>query len=375
MGVRQEAGADSLSIEGDSALVKENPVFLVADRDMSVRRWMTDIINAMGYTNVRSTSSGTMAWTMLKQHGADVIISGLNLKDISGLNLLKIARADDKYFETPFLLMAELVTQEQVVEAGEAAVTEILCRPITADRMRERIQQILSPPEDMDRKQIESLYKTGTDMMIAERWEEALKVFRRLLKVFKSSEIYYNMGYINTALGRHDQAIICFRKAAEIDRALDKAYQRIAECYRSLGNEEEARRYYALAAAVLDEKEGQEDQREEILREVIKANPDTVNVYNTMGILHRRRGNLVDALRWYGKALKVNPEDENIHYNIGRCHFEAGQYGEAVVNLDEALKLAPRFVDARRLRDAAVKKAAEGAGPPVDPGAGQADLI
>ncbi len=330
---------------------------------MAMRHFVCETIKDMGYTDIRATASGTMAWTILKQHGADVIICGLNLKEINGLTLLKIARADDDYFETPFLLLADLVTEQQVVEAGEAAVTEILCRPITAERLQKRIKTLLDPPEDMDQAQVQSLFQKGSDLMMAEKWESALKVFRQLLKFFKSSEIYYNMGYINTVLGRHEQAIICFRKAAEIDRALDKAYQRIAECYRALGNEAEARRYYALAAAVLEEKEGQEQQREEILREVMKSNPNTVNVYNTLGILQRRAGRFDEALRWYEKALKVNPRDENIYYNIGRCHYEAGDYHAAAQNLATALDINRHFHDADRLYQATMIRLQQGERP------------
>lgn len=334
----------------------ENPVFLVADRDMAMRHFVSETIKHMGYSDIHATASGTMAWTILKQHGADVIVCGLNLKELNGLTLLKIARADDNYFETPFLLLADLVTEQQVVEAGEAAVTEILCRPITAERLQDRIKLLLNPPVDMDQHQIQAMFQKGADLMLDEKWEDALKVYRQLLKVFKSSEIYYNMGYINTVLGRHEQAIICFRKAAEIDRALDKAYQRIAECYRALGNEPESRRYYALAAAVLAEKEGQEDKRDEILNEVMKANPNTVNVYNTLGILQRRARRFDEALRWYEKALKVNPRDENIYYNIGRCHYEAGDYTAAAQNLGMALEINRAFHDADRLYQATMVK-------------------
>lgn len=337
-------------------MVRDDPVFLVADRDMAMRRFVAETIEDMDYRNIRQTASGTMAWTIMKQHGVDVVICGLNLKEISGLTLLKIARADDKFFETPFLLLAELVTQEQVVEAGEAAVTEILCRPITPERLQDRIRTLLHPPLDMDSEQIKMLFEKGTELMHHSRWEDALKVFRKLLLVFKSSEIYYNMGYINTVLGRHEQAIICFRKAAEIDRALDKAYQRIAECYRALGNEAEAKRYYALAASVLMEKEGQEEQRQEILDEVMNANPNTVNVFNTLGILQRRSGEFEQALHWYEKALKVDPNDENIHYNIGRCHFEAGHFKRAAENLGKSLQINPRFQDASRLFAAAQER-------------------
>ena len=67
-----------------------------------------------------------------------------------------------------------------------------------------------------------------------------------------------------------------------------------------------------------------DDDAEAALQEVLKINPNTINVFNSLGIIHRRQGRYDKALVQYQKAMKVNPDDENILYNLGRAHYDMG---------------------------------------------------
>ena len=85
---------------------------------------------------------------------------------------------------------------------------------------------------------------------------------------------------------------------------------------------------------------------------IIGISPDSVNVFNSLGVLYRRKGELKTALNQYRKALKVHPNEPHIYYNIGRLYFEMKRHKEAKVNFEKALKLDPNFEEAREVLNA-----------------------
>lgn len=328
---------------------ENSPKVIVAEKDLSLRHRMVDLLRDMGIVRVEATPSGTSAWAMLKRDGADMVIAGWNLQEIGGLSLLKIMRADADFVATPFLLLSEVVTQSQVVEAGEAGVSEILCRPITLERVRDRVNELLYPTEDAVKLEADRVYARGVKLMEEERWEEASAVFQHILTLYDSPEVYYNLGYINTVLERYEEAIVYFRRATEIDQTFAQAYQRMGECYMAMGKHEEAQKLLSLAAEIVKSKDKQDETRSEVLQEVMRVNPKTINIFNTLGIIYRRQGRYEEASDQYRRALKVNPNDENIYYNLARTLYEIDQYKQARQNLIKALELNPGFEEAAKL--------------------------
>ncbi len=337
------------------------PTFVVAERDMVLRRNFVEMLEDMGAGRVLATQSGTTAWTLLKRHGADFVVSGLQLAEISGLTLLKIVRADEDFLRIPFLLVAEVVTKAEVVEAGECGVSEILCRPITRERLREKVMALLNPEPDERLEEGRRLFQRGMAFMEAKRWQDALVVFKRVLASYENPEVYYNLGYIHTVLERYEEAISFFRKATEIDATFAAAFQRMGECFLAIGDDRQAEEHLTRAASISLERERFEESREQVMEEVARVNPDTINIFNTLGIIYRRRGQYAEAARQYQKALRVNPEDENIYYNLGRCLNEAGDLDRAQKALAKALELRPGFAEASELSENIRRKVAAGA--------------
>ena len=50
------------------------------------------------------------------------------------------------------------------------------------------------------------------------------------------------------------------------------------------------------------------DEAEEVLEEIRKINPNTVNIYNSLGVLYRKKGEYKKALYNYKKAIVIHPD-------------------------------------------------------------------
>ncbi|CAO0820385.1 hypothetical protein DFAR_1540036 [Desulfarculales bacterium] len=92
-----------------------------------------------------------------------------------------------------------------------------------------------------------------------------------------------------------------------------------------------------------------DDNAELVLREVLKINPNTINVFNSLGFIYRRQSKHAQALEQYKKALRINPRDENTLYNIGRIYFDLGEYDMARDILQKTVELNPDFSKAAEM--------------------------
>ena len=111
---------------------------------------------------------------------------------------------------------------------------------------------------------------------------------------------------------------------------------------------EEAQRAFERAAAIYFDKHMDTDA-EFVMNEVLKINPETLNIYNSLGIIYRRTNQHKKAVTMYRKALKVNPLDENIHFNLARAYLETGEASKAMSSLKSCLRINPDQMDAKTL--------------------------
>jgi tetratricopeptide (TPR) repeat protein len=325
--------------------------FLIVDDNSVALREVADMLKYLGYKDLHETSTASEAWAMLRIKEFDCVISAWDMPEMTGLALLKIVRNDERFDQLLFYLADSTFTKVKVVEAGRAGITGLIVKPYDMETIKGKIKAIAEGTGVHVPSEAEISLDDGMKLLESEDHEGALKVFEKLLSEGESAEVYYNIGYVKTAQGQYQEGIEAFRKATQLDRLFAKAYKAMGRAYKELGQPEKAEEYLNKAAEIYLSSE-REDQAEEILNEILEVNPDTINVYNTMGVLYRRKGDYPTALKHYEKALKIHPEEPNIYYNIGRIHVEMKNLDEAKFCFSKALELDPRFKEAREILNA-----------------------
>lgn len=308
----------------------------------------TRLLLDIGYSRVRQAKTGMEAWAALKSYPVDIIVSSWALPELDGLALLKVIRTDPLHSDLPFLIMVEEVTKQQVLQAGQAGVTDMILRPVTKKKLKEKITAALAGEQDERRLESKKNMKLGEALMRQGKLEEALACFHKVIEVSEYAEVYYNMGYIRVAQGKYEEAILAFRKATEINSDFAQAYKKLGEVYGLLGRHEESEACYEKAAEIFIGRD-MDKEAEQVFFEAFKYNPQTINVYNSLGILYRRRGKLEESIRMYRKALRVNPDDETVQYNLARVYTGVNNYTEAAKILRKTLSANPGFSEAADL--------------------------
>lgn len=329
-----------------------NPLsFLIIDENAIALRELSDSLKYLSFKNIQQVADANDAWSIMQVKNFDCIIAAWDMPNMSGLALLRVARNDDRFFNTPFFLTDPAFTKLKVVQAGQAGVTGLIVTPYDVQNLKAKMTTLSEMPAKEAECKEESSLNKGLELIEGQNYKKALKVFNKLLDEGETAEYYYNIGYIKTAEEKYGEAIEAFRKATQLDRLFAKAYEAMGRAYNMLGQSGEAEKYLQKAADIYMSKENVGDA-EQILNEIIEINPGTINVYNSLGVLYRKKGDLETALKNYLKAIKVHPDEPYIHYNIGRLYLEMKNPAESKIYFQNAVKIAPDFEEAKEVLNA-----------------------
>ncbi|MEA2060397.1 MAG: tetratricopeptide repeat protein [Thermodesulfobacteriota bacterium] len=328
--------------------MNQEKFLLVSDSDSEMRR-LSAILNQLGYRNVYISRGADNAWYIIKTEKISCIVCDYAMEEMSGIAFLKILRTEKKYEDIPVFLSDDAFTRLKVIRAGQAGVTGLLVSPVDTERMEKKVIGALKTigREPVVQKARETL-KKGTDLIKLGRYEEALDIFNSLVNQQENPECYYNIGYIKTVQGKHAEAIDAFRRATQLNGLFAKAYEEMGKVFRALGRPRDAEDCMQQAAEIYLDKD-KLSNAEEILNELLDAGYDSLNVFNTLGVIYRKKGEFQSALNHYKKALKVHPNEVYILYNIGRLHLDMKDSSLARDFFQQAVDLDPGFDAAKQV--------------------------
>lgn len=91
----------------------------------------------------------------------------------------------------------------------------------------------------------------------------------------------------------------------------------------------------------LDEKN--EELAEKLYLEAIRASISVADAYCNLGIIYARRGETVQAIDSFTKALVADPRHIEAHYNLANMYYDAGNYPLALTHYEVALRMDDSF--------------------------------
>lgn len=124
-------------------MLDQNMKILVVDDFSTMRRIIRNILREIGYNNVDEADDGSTAMEKLKADTFDFVVTDWNMPKMSGIDLLKAIRGDEKLKHVPVLMVTAEAAKENVVTAVQAGVNNYIVKPFTAAALKERIDLIL----------------------------------------------------------------------------------------------------------------------------------------------------------------------------------------------------------------------------------------
>jgi two-component system, chemotaxis family, chemotaxis protein CheY len=119
-----------------------NMKILVVDDMSTMRRIVKNIMKQLGFANVEEAENGKDALDKLTAESFGFVISDWNMPVMTGIELLRAIRANDKLKTLPVLMVTAEAQKENLVEAIQAGVSNYIVKPFTAEVLQEKMNKI-----------------------------------------------------------------------------------------------------------------------------------------------------------------------------------------------------------------------------------------
>ncbi len=150
---------------------------LVVDDEKSITFLLSEVLKKDGHS-VRQLSDGKLVADDLKRHSYDLVVSDMHMKEVGGIEVLKVVKTKDK--STEVLILTGHGTVATAVEAMKLGAFEYLTKPIDMEEFRLKVQKALERRQfklQIERQQVELLsYQEmiKKDLSLAEQLQRSL---------------------------------------------------------------------------------------------------------------------------------------------------------------------------------------------------------
>ena len=123
--------------------VDKNMKVLVVDDYKTMVRIIRNLLKQLDFNNVDEAADGTAALRKLRDGDFGLVISDWNMEPMTGIQLLKEVRSDEKLKELPFIMVTAESKTENVVAAKQAGVNNYIVKPFNAATLKSKLVGVL----------------------------------------------------------------------------------------------------------------------------------------------------------------------------------------------------------------------------------------
>lgn len=155
------------------------------------------------------------------------------------------------------------------------------------------------------------------------KYEIALDEFNVAIKNDASYALAYNgLGLVHSALGENDKADLAFQKALQLDPQSSESHNNYGNFLCNTGQYNESIKHFL-----------------ESVKNPLYATPNLA--YTNAGICSARKNDLVNAEKYFNKALQLQPLTHSAAYHLANLQFNRGDAKTAKTTLQNTLIAAP----------------------------------
>jgi len=123
--------------------VDKSMQILIVDDYNTMRRIIRNLLKQLGFDNVDEASDGADAFKKLQEKTFHLVISDWNMEPMTGLELLKLVRADAKLKNLPFIMVTAESKPENVIAAKQAGVSNYIVKPFNAETLKGKMSSVI----------------------------------------------------------------------------------------------------------------------------------------------------------------------------------------------------------------------------------------
>ena len=204
--------------------------FLVVDDMINMRRTIRNMLRQLGYVYITEAENGLDAWGKLPDTKIDIAIVDWNMPQMTGIELLRRARADDRFMKIPFIMITAEVDESTIAEAAETEVDAYIIKPFVAKVLEEKIDVVMMKRENPS--PLDTLLSLAKVFAGTGQFNKAIGQLKTALSLNPASpQVYLALGELYSQRGMVDDAEKAYKRAIMLGPKFTRAYDGLAELY------------------------------------------------------------------------------------------------------------------------------------------------
>ena len=123
-------------------LTEKDLKILVVDDFSATRTIVINHLSKLGYSNTVEVENGFSALARLKSALFDLVVTDWSMSGMSGLDLLKLIRADSGLKHIPVLMVTSEDLQGNIITAIKAGLNDYIVRPFEEHTFEQKLEKI-----------------------------------------------------------------------------------------------------------------------------------------------------------------------------------------------------------------------------------------
>ena len=116
---------------------------LVIDDYKTMIRIVRNLMDQLGFKNVDEAADGATALNMIRNKDYGLVLSDWNMQPMTGFDLLKAVRADERTKTLPFVMVTAEAKTENVIAARQAGCNNYIIKPFTLAMLKQKLTNVL----------------------------------------------------------------------------------------------------------------------------------------------------------------------------------------------------------------------------------------
>ncbi len=119
-------------------------VYLVVDDFDVMRKVTVGQLRILGADKILTAANGVEALRILRREHVDLVLSDLSMPVMSGLELLKVIRTDERLCRLPFIVITSEIDRQLIQDVIDAGANDLLFKPYTPQRLVTHIHKVMA---------------------------------------------------------------------------------------------------------------------------------------------------------------------------------------------------------------------------------------
>ena len=116
---------------------------LIVDDYKTMLRIIGNLLKQLGFKTIDEATDGAEALSKMRARSYSLVISDWNMQPMTGFQLLKEVRADEKLKDTKFILVTAESKTENVIAAKQAGVNNYIVKPFNAETLKGKLKSVI----------------------------------------------------------------------------------------------------------------------------------------------------------------------------------------------------------------------------------------